>query len=244
MSVASVTAIAACSQHASPSQSARPSSALRRAAAGSQDLRLAHLVEYEDSSRVFTQTSPADTTTRLLGTQWFAERMTRERERPGILLVKRSGNGTVIFTDTLMMLRDGLRPLWEHVRFGGGLKDIRFDGVHVHQVTYAHDSVIKTLDKDFSSAPFGFNQLEMAMRSLPLRVGFTTTLPLYSEGDDSVEVDTVTVVGVIAGPPATWMIRFADPAIVSTYTIDTAQRRVIGSEVTNRKSGGRFWSKR
>jgi hypothetical protein len=52
------------------------------------------------------------------------------------------------------------------------------------------------------------------------------------------------VLGVKAGPPVTWTIRFADPAIISTYTIDTAQRRIIGSDVTNRKSGARYWSTR
>jgi hypothetical protein len=157
------------------------------------------------------------------------------------MLTRRSEGRGVLFTDTLLMLRAGLEPVWEHMRSGKLLKDIRYSGARLHQQTYIGDSLARSFDKQFPHRPFGFNQLDLVIRSLPLRTGFRTTLPLYSEGDDSVEVDTVSVLGVKAAAPAQWTVRFADPVIIATYGIDTVTRRVTSYEVTNRKSGGRFW---
>lgn len=74
------------------------------------------------------------------------------------------------------------------------------------------------------------------MRSLPYRLGYTAILPLYSEGDDAIEMDSVAVVDA---RPDRWTIRFADPAIVATYGIDAATRRIVSYDVTGRKTHGK-----
>jgi hypothetical protein len=52
----------------------------------------------------------------------------------------------------------------------------------------------------------------MLVRSLPYRVGYTAILPLYSEGDDAIEMASVAVIGTGADR---WTVRFADPAIIA-----------------------------
>ena len=79
------------------------------------------------------------------------------------------------------------------------------------------------------------------LRSLPLAAGYAAILPLYSEGSDSLEMDSV---AGEAATPATgerpaWSVRFADPAIVETYVIDAASRRITKHDIVSRRSGRR-----
>jgi hypothetical protein len=231
--------IAGCSGRAAQTSSV-PNEANDLVDAGARVLVVSRFVDFADSVRAM-QVTAGDTTPRQLGTQLVAEHVTTENGAPAILFTKRSEGRGVLFTDTLLMLRDGLTPVWEHMRSGHMLKDIRYAGDRLHQQTYIGDSLARSKDSHFPHRPFGFNQLDMVVRSLPLRTGFHATLPLYSEGDDSVEVDTVSVIGLKSGPPVQWTVRFADPVIVATYGIDTVTRRVTTYEVTNRKAGGRFW---
>jgi hypothetical protein len=69
-----------------------------------------------------------------------------------------------------------------------------------------------------SQQSFALNEMETVIRSLPLRAGYQVILPLFSEIDESVEYDTVTVVG---GPTA-------------------KTREVLAETVTQRRSGKRM----
>ena len=204
-------------------------------------LTVSHLVDFADSAHVVVRAASGDTTPKALGLQSFAEHVMTVDGAPAIMLTRHSETRGVLFNDTLVMRRTGLEPIWEHMRSGKAFKDIEYTGDRVHQLTYVGDSLARTIDKQFARPPFGFNQLDMVVRSLPLRPGFRTTLPLYSEGDDSVEVDTVSVLAVKDGPPVQWVVRFADPVIIATYGIDTVKRRVVTYEVSNRASGAKFW---
>jgi hypothetical protein len=103
------------------------------------------------------------------------------------------------------------------------------------------DSVPQVRTRLTSQQSFAFNEMEAAMRSLPLRPGYQVILPLFSEIDELVEHDTITVVGGPASrdgvQPDSWMVRFADPAIVSIYAIDVKTREVLAETVTQRRSG-------
>jgi hypothetical protein len=74
------------------------------------------------------------------------------------------------------------------------------------------------------------------VRSTPYRAGFTSIVPLYSEGDDAIEMDSIAVIGAA---PGRWTIRFADPAIIATYGLDVTTRRILSYDVVSRKTGGR-----
>lgn len=134
--------------------------------------------------------------------------------------------------DSALVYRDGLAPIWETSRDGS------------HWVRYTYDSnLVRIVGASGASAPniqehrstfpvFDFQQLDVGIRSLPLRRGCEALLPLYSEGDDSVEVDTVRVESRDAN--GVWRIRFADPAVVATIgTVPPGARPRYGATTSD-----------
>jgi hypothetical protein len=141
------------------------------------------------------------------------------------------------YYDSLFVHRGDLRPVREHLAYLQRKIDKRFDydaGV-VHQTNVSRDSV-STFDRRYDVPVFAFSEIELLVRSLPYRPGYTAILPLYSEGDDAIEMDSVAVVDT---PADRWTIRFADPAIIAIYGVDTATRRIVSYEVTGRKTNGK-----
>lgn len=141
------------------------------------------------------------------------------------------------YYDSLFVHRVDLRPVREHLAYLQRKIDKRFDydGGTVHQTNASGDSV-NTFDRRYDVPVFAFSEIELLVRSLPYRLGYTAILPLYSEGDDAIEMDSVAVVDA---RPDRWTIRFADPAIVATYGIDAATRRIVSYDVTGRKTHGK-----
>jgi hypothetical protein len=130
----------------------------------------------------------------------------------GLLLVTTGEVRSKPFVDSSLVKRHGLAPVWEVSQFDGKVK----------RWTYKGDV-------------FNFQELDDLLRSLPLREGYERILPLFSEGDDSLEMDTVRVMTRDAG--GRWTLRFADPAIVATYEIDERTRRIVRHEHVSRRSG-------
>jgi hypothetical protein len=116
------------------------------------------------------------------------------------------------FVDTLLYKRHGLTPISEVSEFGGKVKRWTYDG-----------------------SVFNFQELDDLLCSLPFTQGYQRILPLFSEGDDSTEMDTVRVLRRNAAGRRE--LRFADPAIVATYEIDERTRRIVRHEYVLRKSG-------
>ena len=141
------------------------------------------------------------------------------------------------YYDSLVVRRTDLRPIREHMRYVQRRLDKRFEyeGGTVHQTNSIADSAT-SFDRKYDLPVFAFSEVELLVRSLPYRAGFTSIVPLYSEGDDAIEMDSISVVS--AGPEQ-WTIRFADPAIIATYGLDVATRRILSYDVVSRKTGGR-----
>jgi hypothetical protein len=141
------------------------------------------------------------------------------------------------YYDSMFVDRANLRPVREHLAYLQRKLDKRFDfdGGAVHQTTTSHDSVT-TLERHYVMPVFAFSEVEMLVRSLPYHDGYTAILPLYSEGDDAIEMDSVSLV---ASRPGRWTIRFADPAVVAIYGIEPATRRILSYDVTSRKTNGK-----
>lgn len=116
------------------------------------------------------------------------------------------------FVDTLLYQRHGLTPISEVSEFDGKVKRWTYDG-----------------------SVFNFQELEDLLESLPLKKGYERILPLFSEGDDSTEMDTVRIVS--RATDGRWTLRFADAAIVATYEVDERTRRIVRHEHVSRKSG-------
>jgi hypothetical protein len=140
----------------------------------------------------------------------------------GLLLVTSGEVQSKPFIDSSLVKRHGLAPVWETAQFGGKAERWTYDGPRVNRHTY-------------DGPVFNFQELDDLLRSLPLRVGYERILPLYSEGTDSLEMDTVRIMSRDAA--GRWTLRFADPAIVATYGIDEKTRRIVRHEYVLRKTG-------
>lgn len=236
--------VASCSPH-SPSRVAPTDDVVR---AGAPYLVVAHIVDNVDHQRVMSRAATGDTTAKERGRVTIEQRVAPVNGVVNVQLLKLGHYAVGDFVDTMSMTRDGLRPIQERMQFGNTVKTINYDGDHLRETIQVGDSTPRILDRSFPMPVFGFNQLELVLQSLPLRPGFHAILPLYSEGDDSLELDTATVVKVAQSEhdsrSASWTVRFADPAIVSTYVIDTLSRRITSYEVQARKSGMHSWVER
>jgi hypothetical protein len=133
-------------------------------------------------------------------------------------------------------MQSGLAPVWEVSRFKSSVTRYEYAGKQVRLTVTSPDSGTKTREHSYDIPVFHFSELDVLLRSLPLRDGYEAILPLYSEGSDELEMDTVRVQSRARG--GVWSVRFADPAIVSTYGINETTREIVTQEIAQRKSGG------
>ena len=202
----------------------------------SRGLVTSHVVDYTEVQRTLSRGATGDTTEHESVRTTVEERLIplAGGER-GLMRISSGHYSAGDFTDTLVMHRDGLAPMWERLRYPQQryAKEIDYGGASLHQVNHLGDST-RSFERRFALPVFAFSEIDLVIRSLPYASGYRTILPLYSEGDDSLEMDTVAVVGH-AGHA--WTVRFADPAIVATYVVDSTSRRVTQYDVTSRRNG-------
>ena len=151
-------------------------------------------------------------------------------------------DGPLVSADTLVALIDGLVPVQEVLHTADAVYQFEYDGAHVAISTQRRDSAAQHTVRELATPAFPFNQGEMVMRALPLEVGYHVLLPLFSEIDQVVEVDTVTVESGPSGAPQAgdhWLVRFADGAEIRTYEIEAASRRIVSVNVVYRRNGRR-----
>jgi hypothetical protein len=151
-----------------------------------------------------------------------------------LLLVTTATIRGKVYLDSAVFKRRGFQPSWEWEQIGARTDRFTYDGSRVTRVRTTPDSGVQREQHDYGVPLFNFQELNDLIRSLPLEDGYERILPLYSEGSDTLEMDTVRVVSHTAG---TWTLRFADPAIVETYDIDEQSRRIVGRTQVGRKSG-------
>jgi hypothetical protein len=74
-------------------------------------------------------------------------------------------------------------------------KVFEYAGGRVRCTKRVADSLATSTDTVFRTQVFAFNELDQLVRSLPYADGYSVVLPLYSEGDEALELDTLTVTG-------------------------------------------------
>jgi hypothetical protein len=140
--------------------------------------------------------------------------------------------------DSLVVNRASLAPRHETLRVSKRSIDLEYTAASVDIVTrWDSGGTIHHL-QPLTTPAFAFNEREQVIRSLPLAAGYRAILPLFSEIDEHVELDSVAVVGrgrTTAGA-SVWRVRFADPAIVVTYDIDVTTRQAVTESVFQRQS--------
>lgn len=153
--------------------------------------------------------------------------------KPALLLVTSTSRGAMQYFDSALVRRDDLAPVWEVADFRGWHRRFEYDGARVRLVATSRDSVLRG-EHTYPHAVFGFNEVDMLVRTIPLASGYRAIVPLYSEGSDALEMDTISVARPHANGP--WDVRFSDPVIVSHYEIDPATRAIV-SRVITRQDG-------
>jgi hypothetical protein len=178
----------------------------------------------------------ADTTVRDLGT-WHSEQHPGARNgKSVVLLVTRAPDGTQPpFSDSALVVQRTLSPLSETMRSGSTATYFEYDGARVRRVNTKPDSSDVSIEHQYQTPVFHFNELDLVIRSLPFRAGYRAILPLYSEGTDLLEMDSVRVEGKTA--TGNWRVRFADPVIVTTFELNETTREILSQEAVQKKSG-------
>jgi hypothetical protein len=200
---------------------------------GSSELTTGHLEPAAERYRYLYKPA-ADSVEREMGTGGWAVTSTTHNGKAALLLATHFTRGTQRFLDTALVMRDGLHPVWEVSYNGAKTTRWEYSGKRVRMAVTHPDSGTRTKDHAYDVPVFHFNELDVLIRSIPMREGFEAILPLYSEGSDELEMDTVRVNA--RGADGVWNVRFADPAIVATYGINAA-RKIVRYEVLPRRGG-------
>jgi hypothetical protein len=207
--------------------------------AGSGALRVPPISDRSDVLMYEALPTPGDTTRKTLGGTTVEEHPVTVDGKPSVLLVYAQPKASRPYFDTALVRRDGLVPVWEHMHRGNDSVFFTYDGPRVRFTRTRPDSLPASADTTYQVPVFNFDELDLVVRSLPFTVEYEAILPLYSEGDYDLEMDTVRVVKSerTKSGALTWTVRFADPVIVGTYVIDDRSRRILAYSVSNKQSG-------
>ena len=212
------------------------------ASAASHELVTSHLHDAASIERSMSQAATGDTTPHEAVVAHIEETSGSDSTGPTFLRVTSGHYSGGDYYDSILVRRADLLPIREHMAYIQRHLEKRMeylhDGTTVHQTNTVGDSTV-TFDKSYTVPVYGFSEIEMIIRSLPFHPYYTAIVPLYSEGDDALEQDSITVVN--DRPGKRWTVRFADPVVVAMYGIDASSRQILSYYVRNRKSGNSMY---
>lgn len=194
---------------------------------GSHDLQSPKIAERCDSLW-FVSRAPGETTEHTL----LAQRKELHLVRDRVVQVTTVNTPEGSYVDSSVFLRNGLAPILETTYADSHVTRYRYDKNRVDVTTssVAHHQYPYPL--------FNFEELDLVIRLLPMRPGYQALLPLYSEGDQDAEIDTVQVQG--RDSVGVWQVRFADKAIVATYGIADGSGALVSYSHRFRANGPRW----
>ena len=141
-------------------------------------------------------------------------------------------------TDTLIVDGATFAPIEETAAATSYRFHYVYSGSRVTGTLQRRGSPGRSVDATFDTPVFVFNELERIVRGLTYRAGLTVVVPLFSESDADLEHDTLTVLGdTLAQGERAWIVRFADPVIVTRYVVDARDRTLIEADTRQRRSG-------
>lgn len=193
---------------------------------GSAQLMAGHIQARCDSVWYLVRDSAGASAERVLLPRQVRESITIYRGKSAVLVTTAMTAAGTLHTDSALFYRDGLAPISETSWDGAQGRRYDFDGDQVRIRDLGPGTSDSVTVHQYPAPVFNFAQLDALLRSLPFRPGFEALVPLYSEGDDALEIDTVRVDRV--DERGVWHLRFADPAIVASIEIDSTSRLQVG----------------
>ena len=150
----------------------------------------------------------------------------------------RSPQGEAV--DSVVVRMPGLVPEFERLITPRISNTYRYHGGRVRAQLVHGDSAPVARDLRYPQPVFGFNELDAIVRSLPYGPGYKRIVPLFSEGDNDLEYDTLTVLERVPGTsrqPAVWKVRFADKVVVLEFAVEESSRRILSRTGRARATG-------
>ena len=181
----------------------------------------------------------SDTADRLLSVKTITQ--TSVPAPAGNVMIASAWRPPLTSIDTIVIGGPGLVPLHEVLQFNGYTRRFQYAGDHVWGTVQHADSAAQPVDQVVTERVFAFNEVDLLVRSVPFRRGWSVVVPLFSEVDEAVEHDTIAVIApdrVRRGgqDEDAWTVRFADPAIVSTYTVLADSREIWAIDTEQRRT--------
>ncbi len=186
--------------------------------------------------RMLLQPAAGDTGGRTLAVIWYSE---RPADTASVEFTNTIETGHR-WADSLLARRRGLAPVREHLENGRKSLTFAYQGRRVVGFTVVQGSAPQAFDTTFAQVPFARTEDELLVRTLPLDPGFQAVVPMFSETDEALELDTITVLPSDSTSPDLRRVRLADPAIVETYTVAASSGEILAREVVQRRSGTRL----
>ena len=204
---------------------------------GASDITTSHLRNSASTYRYLMRRPTGDSTEREVSAGRTEQVLTRHNGKPALLLIGTSMHNGVVSWDSALVMQGGLAPVWEKARNTERTAHWEYAGKDVRVTLGRPDSATTTRQHTYDVPVFSFQELDVVVRSLPLREGYEAIVPLYSEGGDALEMDSVRVVSKTGD---VWTVKFADADIVTTYGVDAKTRDIVSQEIFQRKSGARI----
>ena len=157
---------------------------------------------------------------------------------PALLIVQTRTVGHSFFLDSALVRREEMTPVWEISHFRARRTRYDYDGSRVRVEITAPDSARRHEEHRYDVPVFAFAELDALVSTVPRRTGYQAILPLYSEGSDALEMDTVRVER--RDDAGVWNIRFADPVIISHYRIDESTGARVGYSIERHDGSATF----
>lgn len=225
-----ISMICICATTRAVAQSATTTQAGNLLLPGTSDVSTVHFRDTTISYHVVMDRAPnGDPTSSDRGSYSKETRHVTYQGRPAIVFVRTINTNGRTYVDSSAVLSNGMIPLWEVSTLGTRRTTYAYSGAKVRRSLTQPDSAKKVVEHDFGTPMFYFEALDDIIRSVPLRAGYQAVVPLYSEGDDGIEMDTVRVEG--RDSAGVWNVRFADPVIIAQYGIDGKTRNIVRHEI-------------
>lgn len=143
--------------------------------------------------------------------------------------------------DSIVIAPRGLRPVREALAYNGFTRRYQYAGNRVWGTVQHADSAPRVFDRQFAEPVFAFSEVDLLVSAVPWRRDWSIVLPLFSESDEDVEHDTITVLAPTrvrrnGRDEDAWAVRFADPAIISTYVVLAGSREIESIDTEQRRS--------
>lgn len=141
--------------------------------------------------------------------------------------------------DTTLSVASTLAPILERTRKSSGADIVMDFSGRIVTGRMGPDSARKEIRDTLATPAFNTTDLELVVRSLPLRNGYRASLPVYDPEFGGYRHAELRVDGTARGGRE-WVVRVRDRRLESVYRVDAASRALLGIDVRVLDTGAAY----